>query len=119
VKELLSWEPLVWTIRTCAVILVVLATYVALLYAARYLRPRTVKAMVFADPPTFRNATVEAFGAKIGGELHLAEGRNAQVTASIEERLDDLQRRHDDLRAIVVKILRTMGRGGNDGFSGV
>lgn len=115
-KELLSWEPLVWTIRACAVILVVLATYVALLYAARYLRPRTVKAMFLADPPTFRNATLEAFGAKIGGELDPAEGRNAQITL-VSERLKTLERRHDDLHAIVVKILRTLARGGNDDFS--
>lgn len=110
-KDVLGWEPLVWTVRSCGIILVVLATYISMLYAARYLRPKTIRAMVTADPPSFRNASLEAFGAKIGGELDVNQQQGGQL-GMVMERIEQLEQAHAALRGVVVRILRRQPRDG-------
>ena len=110
-KDVLGWEPLVWTVRACGIILVVLVTYIATLYAARYLRPKTIRAMVAADPPSFRNASLEAFGAKIGGELDVNQQQSEQL-GMVMERIERLEQAYAALRGVIARILRRMPRDG-------
>lgn len=105
-KEILSWAPLVWTIRGCAIIILLMATWAICLYLLRFLRPRNIRALAGAAPPAFRQATVEGFGMKVGGELERLDTSKDEQLQFLSQAIERLDAGYRGLHGAVATLLR-------------
>ena len=93
-----AWEPLVWAIRVVLLGLVCGLGYVALLYFARFLRPKLAWRLIRADLPEFRSvgATAKFLGQELTTNATLDTARDKQITA-LSEKLDKLRQEFAEL----------------------
>jgi hypothetical protein len=109
-ERVLDWPPIFWTIRVVLLILFLGGGWVALLYLARFFRPRHILALLRSGLPAFRS---------VGGSLQLL-GQKAEVNAALDavrddqleaglQRLADLEERVRGMADSVEYLLRKGG----------
>lgn len=111
IDSILGWPPILWTARIALLIVLAGAGLAALLYFARFLRPKHFLGMLQADLPRLRE--IGGSGKLLGQELalnaKLDDAREEQVR-SHERRLEQVEQRQKGmeniLRQVVEHVLR-------------
>lgn len=94
-ESLLSWPPLVWTLRLLLLVYAGGILYVSTLYLARFLRPGNAWRLLSDELPSF--ARVEGTAKVMGQELSI----NADVAGTDIDRLSAVERRVGELEVYV------------------
>ena len=118
--QILDFWLVVWTVRLLIITFGVGSSFIALLYLARFFRPKHIRALLTAELPTFKHvaAEVKVLGQelKASGDLVLEINREE---SAVMRRLEILE---EQVRSLLGIVRRTVGPRvtleGNDAGSG-
>lgn len=91
------WMPIFWTLRIGILIVLFTGFCVYILLGSRFFRPKTVRAMLLADPPHVESVGGEFAGAK--AEVKLSKHVDAEQLALLQTQLARIQVQLDDMNA--------------------
>lgn len=93
--SVLHWPPVVWALRIGLVVVVMDGLGLFTLLTARFFRWKHVKRLLLADLPQIRSVGGQVAGA--GATVELAQNPRDRQIALLEQRMEELRRRLDDL----------------------
>ena len=93
-ERILSWPPIFWTARIVLFIVLLGGGWTALLYLARFFRPRHMRALLAARLPILRSfsGSAQILGQKIEASATLGGVRDGQIQR-LGARVTDLEAR--------------------------
>ena len=105
-NEIVAWPPVLWTLRICLVILFAGGSFIALLYLARFFRPKHIRRLVTADLPAFRKVggTAKLMGQELAINAELDSERDKQLT-NLYDRLVTMEEGFDSLSKSVGSVI--------------
>lgn len=101
-----GWPPIMWTLRIGILIVVGGGLHVFILLMLRFLRWKTMRAMVLADPPRVESLGGEFAGAK--AEVKLSKHVDAEQLALLQTQLAQIQ---VQLNKVETELFRRGGEG--------